>query len=168
MDTSTLQKIKELAEEYRKGFTRTQRGEETIWTLTEEARNAPRVFTHTQELVAATHEDRNMAPDDYRYEWTVDALDAIAEAIEYDQDLEDREFEIEPDVYTHDLVKWLGSSAWRYSYCNEALSALGSNDGGFVGLMMYGQEMEKREVYRAVLEFLTERAEELEDEEDED
>ncbi|MCA1740284.1 MAG: hypothetical protein LC740_16095, partial [Actinobacteria bacterium] len=121
-----------------------------IWTLKDEHREDGSPY---MELVAAVHDDRAMLPDDYRYEWTVQSLERIAET----DDPEEAAYEIEADVYTADLVRWLGSHARRPGYVDEATSELGHSELGIMGDVMAGQALEKQEVYRAVLAFLGER-----------
>lgn len=153
-----LERIKELAEEGRESFITHERGEKTIWTLKDEARYEG---SPVMDLVLAVHQDGETSPDDYRYEWTLDSLIMIAEAIDEGDDPEEREYEIEPDIYTADLMRWIGSRADRYSYCDEALSEYGADyfagKGGVIDIIQAGQTAEKREVYRAVLDFLVEQ-----------
>ena len=59
-------------------------------------------------------------PDDYIYEYISDALDLISECSD-EEEIEERIGEIEGDVYTSDLTKWLASHNGRVDYLTQAL-----------------------------------------------
>lgn len=148
--------IQELAQQYRDRFTLYKRSEDdVIWTRKDNQDD------EALELIAATHDNREMFPDDYRYEYTVDALDLIIDADEdaTRDDLEELAFEIEADVYYHELNEWLSSRADRYGYVDEAVENFGHGDS-ITDDIAAGQRWEKEEVFRAVLAFLEERADE--------
>jgi hypothetical protein len=105
-----------------------------------------------------------MMPDDYRYEFIFEAVSSIEEADE-DADLDEVRDEIEADIYTYDLTKWLNSRADRIGYVDEAVSELGHSDMGIIGDIMMGQIAEKQEVFDRVREALEKLAEDSEDEE---
>lgn len=112
-----------------------------------------------EDLCHEAHE--SMLPDDHRYAMIVGALDAIGEGDE-DGDT------LEPDVYTSDLLAWLGSNATRKGYCDDAArDGLLSDDANMDDRLMVGQLQEMREVHGLVLDFLRTRLEELEDAADE-
>jgi hypothetical protein len=99
-----------------------------------------------------------MMPDDWKYEFIQDALNALSDADEWD--------EVEPDVdslypYTTDRLNWLASRLERTGYCDEALA-----DGWAVdstaNLIAVGLSIELREVFGIVRAFLQDRAEEEE------
>lgn len=99
----------------------------------------------------------DMMPEDWRYKFIVDVLNALDDG---DTDAP------EPSIYTHELTGWLHSRADRYAYVDEAVSEM----GGFSGLveaLQAGQAAEIREVFESVLDALETRAEELSDEESE-
>ena len=107
-----------------------------------------------QDLVYSAHGD--MGPDDIRYDWTEDALSAI------EQDGESAE--LEPDIYTSDLTRWLASRTDRFSYCDEAASEGYVGEGaGLIERLQAGQAMEQREIMAAVLEALNEELERREE-----
>lgn len=115
------------------------------------------------ELVRAGHQDGSdggMLPEDYRYRFVREAVDAIAEA---DDDADLYEIGVEyaddlPDA-THELTSWLGSMASRYGYVDESISENGVHTGeGVLDLIRRGMAAERSEVYDRVLGFLTERA----------
>ncbi len=145
-----VETIQALAAGYRQLFETKERGDETIWVVRDEHRDAN--TGEVMELVAAVHENRAMLPDDYRYAFTVEALDVIAES--EDPDDVAHEGSLEADFQTADLVRWLGSGL-RYAYVDEAVSELGHSDLGVIGDIMAGQLLEKQEVFYVVLGFLS-------------
>lgn len=152
VDTNT--QIRQLAEDYRARFTMIERGEETIWT---------RRDTNDEialDLIVVTHDDRDMAPDDYRYEYTVDALDMILDATD-DADLEELGYELEADVNYHELNTWLASRVDSYAWVDEARDTFGTDAfESITDEISAGQQAEKQHVYNLVLQFLTDKAEE--------
>ena len=103
-----------------------------------------------------------MLPDDYRYKFIENSLQYIADQDE-DADL-DRP-EIEADIYTSDLTKWLHSRNDRVCYLTEALETFGIKDG-FAALQL-AQLREREEVYHSVLSSLRELYDAQEDDEEE-
>jgi len=95
------------------------------------------------ELCHKAHGD--FMPDDWRYEMIHDALTELAESDEPDA------WNIEPPIYTFDLLRWLSSNLNRVAYCDEAE---GQRDSGMVESMMAGYNSEQREVYGTVESFL--------------
>ena len=140
------------------------------WFITD-TRNNGEKFIKTKEgrpdwlenLIFTAHDD--MLPDDYRYKFIEDALIMIADQDE-DADLDCPE--IEADIYTSDLTKWLHSRNDRVCYLTEALEEYEIKDG-FQALYL-AQLCERGEVYYSVLNNLRELydAQEEEDEEQED
>lgn len=106
-------------------------------------------------LVHAAHSD--MLPDDYRYEFIVEALNAI---IEYDDTDEARD-SLEADIYTSDLTGWLHSRNDRINFVDESRSEWGADAGGIIEDMQRGQLFEKYEVFGSVLQSLSERLDAL-------
>jgi hypothetical protein len=104
----------------------------------------------------------NMMSDDYRYKFIEDALEIIAEADDNSLDCP----EIEADIYTSDLTKWLHSRNDRVYYLTEALEEYGTNDG-FQALYL-AQLCERGEVYDSVLSSLRELCGAQEDEEEQE
>ncbi len=103
---------------------------------------------HCNKLSFATHNDGDVLPDDYRYAFMVEALNAIEDA----SDLDD--IRMEADVYTSALTAWLGSRNYRTSYCDEAVTEFGVANADMFTRMSLGQLMEKEEVLGAVKEHL--------------
>lgn len=105
-------------------------------------------------LVWAAHNNGEILPDDFRYLFIVEALEAMAENPE--------EPEIVPDVYTSQLLKWLEAyPSYRMGFVDEAVGQFGWN-GLFEGLQA-GQLMEKQEVVQLVRAFLEKKIEEGEE-----
>ncbi len=104
-----------------------------------------------------------MLPDDFRYEFIVNALDALSEH----EDENDALDSLEPDIYNSELHKWLSSHLERAGYVDEAVKEMGGHsDNGIDGDIALGQLHEKREVFFHVKKALEDRLEEIEDEEE--
>ena len=119
-----------------------------------------------QDLAYAAHDNGDIWTDDWRYEFIEEALDALADA-DPDADPDEVIAEIEPDIYTSDLTRWLDSRNSRVHYLSEVLEEYGSEGMDGFRLLALAQGREKQETARRVLDFLTERAEELSAEEEE-
>lgn len=152
--------INELAADYSRRFEKAKRDDGSeYWRVktTGEETEALTALCHT------AHGD--MLPDDWRYEFIVEALSALADH----EDTEDARDSIEADIYTHELTSWLGSRADRDGYCDEAAEEFGVTDGngrdfiGTVKLLQLGQWTEKREVFESVLSSLRQQVEALEE-----
>jgi hypothetical protein len=98
-------------------------------------------------------------PDDWRYQFISEALDAISEA-DVDADLDEvgDEFADDVDIYTGKLTDWLGSRASRHGYVDEAVEEMGHGDSVMADIAR-GQYQERREVFGQVCAFLEQRAE---------
>ena len=88
--------------------------------------NGSEYWTHNRcapewigELCNTAHGD--MLPDDYRYRFIVQALDALEEAEDVDEAGQDWEFE----PYLARLADWLGSHNHRFSYCDDWADEMG-------------------------------------------
>ena len=103
-----------------------------------------------------------MMPDDYRYKFIENSLQYIADQ---DEDADLDRTEIEADIYTSDLTKWLHSRNDRVCYLTEALETFGIKDG-FAALQL-AQLREREEVYHSVLSSLRELYDAQEDDEEE-
>ena len=152
--------IQELATHALRFFERRtrRRGEDEtqFYTLTD------RHPTWVKEMVYSAHED--MMPNDYKYQYVVDTLDALSEG----QDPEEALYEIEADVYNYDLLRWLESHGERVGFVDEATRELGHNaELGIIGDIMMGQVQEKQQVWQSVVSSLRERLEAIEMEEPE-
>lgn len=143
--------IQQLAQEYLTYFERKERENGLSYYTWKDV--SPKAL---RDLIQEAHGD--MMPDDYKYNFVVDALDAIAE---------DRgEDSIEADVYNRDLLNWLASHLDRPGYCDQYVEEYGGidpNDFSIIRIISGGQYLEKMEVYRSVLNSLEEIIEKLED-----
>lgn len=118
-----------------------------------------------QEAIHAAHGD--MLPDDWRYEFIVQALNAMSE---YDNpDTARDSLELEP--YTDMLTAWLASNVNRVGYVDEAVAEFGHTSlnntyadyKGIIGDIAVGQLFERHEVFDSVRESLEKRLSEMEE-----
>lgn len=112
-----------------------------------------------QDICLEAHGD--MSPDDWRYAFIVESLDALSE----NDDPED--INLEADIYVSELAKWLGSHGHRPGYCDEAMEEEGLSFTTTVDLMQAGQLRETREVFDSIRSSLEARAEATEDDSEE-
>lgn len=133
------------AEEFSKHFTKIvhQETKREFYVLDD---TAPSTL---KDMVRAAHGD--FFPDDFRYEVIYSALLALAEC-RPDDDLE--EVRVEVDIYSHELIQWLGSNLKRITYCDEAQSEFGLEMADVMNLITYGQQREKDEIVDLVREAL--------------
>ena len=82
-----------------------------------------------------------MFPDDYKYQYIVEALDMIADG-------DDDEGNIDSDSYASELADWLGSSAYRVDYADDILNEYGDGANGpnMLGILGLAQIAERVEV----------------------
>lgn len=105
-------------------------------------------------LVWEAHDKGEILPEDFRYLFIVEVLEALAEDPE--------EPVLEPDVSTSKLFKWLEACpSYRMGLIDEAVSEFGWN--GLFAALQDGQRMEKEEVLGLVRQFLETRIEEGEE-----
>ena len=88
-----------------------------------------------------------MLPEDYRYQFIVEALDALEEAEDPDEARDGYEYEHR----NYQLALWLGSHGRRFEYCDDWASEYGyelnnAEGGDTVGLLQGGQLYERLEV----------------------
>ena len=94
-----------------------------------------------------------MMPDDYRYRLVLEALEVLAEQPDADPDELADEFAGNTDVYSRDLLAWVGSHPSRALYVDEAQGdGLVSADATLDERLAVGQYVERREVFMAVVE----------------
>ena len=94
---------------------------------------------------------RDMLPDDWRYQFIEQAVDALAEC----EDARRARDRLEPDVYTSDLTGWLHSLNSRVYYLDEVTREYGPFEDGFQ-LLAAAQLPEKQEKFQQVLDALRE------------
>jgi hypothetical protein len=110
------------------------------------------------DLIHEAHGD--MLPDDYKYEFVVDALGTIEEYGDEDDYFEGIDASV--DVYTSALTKWLASHIERTYYLNEAIKEYSGEKDTSVDFLMVAQFKEREEVFYSVLQSLKEQLEEEE------
>jgi hypothetical protein len=109
------------------------------------------------DLCFVAHARGAMLPDDWRYEFIVQALNVLDEGSD-----------LEPDINMSDLCSWLASNVNRVAFVDEAREERGAESLGIVEQLQYGQLAEKQEVLDQVTAFLEELTEDDEDEDQED
>ena len=108
------------------------------------------------DLVYRAHGYGEMLPDDYRYEFIVQALDALCEH----DTVDDARDSISPDIYNQELLDWLGSRIDRHEIVDEAAKEYGTSyDGGIISLISQGMHCEMMEVFDQVYAAIHERLE---------
>lgn len=94
-------------------------------------------------------------PDDYRYEWIMDAAGAIADFEPGDlYDFAHDWAENGVDVYTAGLTAWLASHLSRVGYCDQFIEELGADGLDTFRLLSGGQYMERMEIFQGVRDAL--------------
>ena len=146
-ESKTLhEKIAEKAKEFLEYFelaTRAGKNEEKFYTVCNHADEA------LDELIRKAHGD--LLPDDFCYETIHDALCAFAECESEDQLYE---VNLEPDIYYHELLKWLSSHLKRMAYCDEAIAEFGLQNTDLMTLVAHGQQREQDEIVALIRESL--------------
>jgi hypothetical protein len=110
------------------------------------------------EAVQAAHGD--FLPDDWRYAYIAESFRLIADAGE-DEDLDElaNQFADDADVYTGNLLGWLGSNLRRVGYVDEARDEYGAASFESVAQeIAAGQAAERREVFAAIRQAVEEQA----------
>lgn len=113
--------------------------------------------------------DLGMEVDDYHYRWLAFCLDDYAsklkdyigkpiEDITLDEINDSILSDLEPDVYTYDLLQWLGSNLNRMGYVDDILAEefeyFSKDNKNLCNLMMVGQLREMSEVYEIGFQFV--------------
>lgn len=91
-----------------------------------------------------------------------DFANRIVSAFAENDDPEDAIYEIEPDIYTHDLTEWLGADVAHVCYLNDILMESEVKDG--FQLLAAAQARQIDEVAHAMLDELNSLVETLKDE----
>jgi hypothetical protein len=110
---------------------------------------APQWFT---DLCHHAHAD--MMPDDWRYEFIQDALNALEDGADEDR--------LELDAlypYTADRLNWLASHLDRPGYCDEAAEDAGGPPDDILAFVAWGMDREMHEVFGIIHAKLEEIAE---------
>lgn len=103
------------------------------------------------DLIRTVHGD--LFPDDWTYQTISECADAIAEGSEQEPDA---------DIYTRDLIKWLGSYPDALGACDEATEEYGAQDS-IDATMRQGQQYAISRIYLEVSAALEAYAEEQEE-----
>lgn len=132
----TLQERAKLAAKYFQQKTR-ENGS-TFYCYTEDAPES------IKELARAIH--GNMFPDDYKFQFIVEALKAIED--------EGEDASLEPECYNSALIDWLGSYSLRPGYVDQASEDYGHFADGIMQSIIAGYNYEQMEVLNAVMGLL--------------
>ena len=139
--------IQHLAQQFAQAFTlKTNQDGTDVYVRKEQADD------ELDDLIHDAHDD--MLPDDFRYQFIVEALQALADH----DDTDDAQLSIEPDIYNHELTAWLHSNASRTDYLTQVQQDCGPIEDGFE-LLATAQLYEKYEVFHSVLASLERIAE---------
>jgi hypothetical protein len=107
------------------------------------------------------HAHGDMLPDDWRYEFIQDALNALEN--DGDDESGPRLDDLYP--YTADRLNWLVSRLDRHGYCDEAAADMGESPKQILDFVALGMDRELREVSDLVRERLEEIADDQLDKE---
>jgi hypothetical protein len=130
--------IRILASQYLEMFERLNRSDGiSTWKVRDDVEN-----DQLRQLIHDAHEE--MFPDDYKYNFIVDALSMIADGCDIDDPL------IEYDVYYNQLIWWLASHSDRIWYCNE----YGMYHDNIMSIIQSGQFHERLDVFLSVVNSL--------------
>ena len=160
MNATATATIQERAQWHLDNFERGERESELptdgkIWIVKDDAKSEP-----TRVLSRIAHIDPDgdsILPDDWRYEYIVDALHLIIETAAYNGDVYeddwiDVQHEIEGDVYNSNLMAWASSHAYRVAYADQQVVDLGiAGEDGIYSRLMHGNAYEQRFVFESVL-----------------
>ncbi len=150
--TNTLQTLAREMSQAFEGATRPTSGE----TFRKLKGDAPEWMTT---VCRKAHDEASILPDDWRYAFIEEAVDALAasedavDALAASEDADEARNSLEPDVYTSDLTAWLHSRNSRVYYLSEVLAEYGSFRDGFQ-LLAAAQMIEKEEVFQQVVDAL--------------
>jgi len=151
-DETDLQKLAEYALKFFQSKKRREaRDDDDIYYFM-----AERIPKWIYDMVYAVHEDGRWIHDDHKYLYIIDALNYLSEGNNPETP------ELEADVYTSDLIKWLGSHNFRTIYVDDAVKLHGWDEqAGIEGALAWGQIAEREEVFGIVLDKLNDRLEEI-------
>jgi hypothetical protein len=124
------------------------------WRVKEEFRGGP-----ITEMIFTVHD--GLFPDDYIYEFVVDALGALSDC---DGDLDSAREGTEADVYTSRLTAWLHSNNLRMYFMQEVLDEFDGLDA--FQQLGYAQHMEREQVLLGVFGWLDENVPDYEEEDE--
>ena len=133
--------IQELAKEAREHFVlKDRRDGDTFWTVKQDA---PKWVL---DLCFRAHDDGDLLPDDWRYRFIVEALDALSKCDDpYDA-------QVAADIYVSDLLTWVSSHRSRMKWVDRAAKL--QRWHGLAIALQNGQAMERDHVLGLVRGFL--------------
>ncbi len=131
-----FESLKDAAKEFHSYFEIAQRADNTSFIRLREGSPDWAV-----QIVRQAHGD--MMPDDYRFEYAMIAAEML-----WNYDDPD-DVELQPDVYTSDLLDWLRSRNDRTTYIDDAIRDYGKAEQ-FDQDMMIAQTLEREEVLGSV------------------
>jgi hypothetical protein len=103
-----------------------------------------------ENAVFAAHDAGNIGPNDSTYLLIEKVVDHLANAEPKDADEAYQALnEIESDIYTHDLLRWLSSSLYNVEYLETAVVEYGAIDG--FGILSLAQYAALQEIGSAVI-----------------
>lgn len=150
---TTIQELAEVCQKYLITGTRTKEagGQSYVYT----ADNAPKWF---KDLVKKAHDIDDVMPNDYIYQFIKDALYTIAES----SDPQEAIYQIEPDCYNHDLLKWISDNLSFSSWVDEAIQDYSTTkDLTLFDALMRGQQKHREEIAQCVFDCLETRLGEI-------
>ena len=148
----------ETAKEALQYFTRDTRNDKTeFWATTNDAPG------WVKDLCYAAHKVDDVLPNDFIYEYIVDALDLIAEAdgAERYSEIEEDIFSIEGDIYNADLLRWVASNLTFSAYVDQAIEEYGIK--GHFEVLQLGNALHKQAIAARVLQSIDQQADEMEE-----
>ena len=148
MDNDTSDNVRKLAQKMADSFKWDKRNDGTGFYHMDQATQT----VWMREVIRDVHGDK--LPDDTVYDFIYQTVNAICDSSESD-DLYEVISEIEPDIYTHDLTKWLHQRPDHVYYLTQATEEFGPIDDGF-RLLAIAQQLQIHEVGHAVIQALEE------------
>ncbi|KKL51654.1 hypothetical protein LCGC14_2293320 [marine sediment metagenome] len=151
VETQTIT-VQSLAQEMSSAFERKKRDSGTEYVVLKD--DSPEWM---RDVCMASHGDE-MLPDDWRYEFIEDAVDALEGFLKDHEDGDPQEADtyLQEYIYTYQQTGWLHSRVDRYGYCDDALEEFGGQAGSLSEALQRGMWMEQREVFGLVLSALEE------------
>lgn len=132
------------------------------------AHNVPDEPEWIRELCYSAHKIDDVLPNDYIYEYIVNALELISEmdGAQSISEFEESIFEIEGLIYNHDLLKWVSSNLTFSRWVDEAMTEYGAKEH-FAALQL-GNMLHQQAIARDVLDSIDKQAEEIDETIDEE
>lgn len=113
-------------------------------------------YSWINNIIHDAHMVDDVMPNDYIYQFIRDAVDIISEC-ETEEEIEERFFEIEADIYYADLFSWVSDNLNFSSYVDEAMQEFQLTD--LCSALQYGQQRHKEAIAFSVFNSLKEISE---------